>query len=74
MGLKMLLGIILHPFKRIYELSYRQAENEHLAYRARGIENYKNWERMHDMSEVTGTAFTESELYDQINGGGMIAY
>lgn len=66
--LRLFAGIILHPFKRVYELLYREKENEILAHRAKGRNNYKNWQRMHDMSHVTNTGYTTSPLYGKIGG------
>ncbi len=72
MGFKLFWGIIRYPFKRLYEMCYRKTENEILAKKAEGRRNYKCWLRMHDMSSVTNTAYTESELYGKIGTGNFI--
>lgn len=63
---RMLKGIILHPFKRVCELIYRQTENRILKNNADGRNNYKMWRRMHEMSSVTNTGYTESDLLSKI--------
>lgn len=60
---RMLAGIILHPFKM---LRNRKRENALLVQKAEMSRNYKMWERMHDMSDVTNTAYTSSDLYRQL--------
>ena len=63
---RMLKGIILHPFKRVCEFVYRPSENEILKNRAEGRNNYKMWRRMHEMSDVTNTGYTTSDLLPKI--------
>ena len=65
-NLRMAAGIILHPFKMIWRNVYRYTENDILRTHAEWSENYKKWNRMHEMSEVTNTGYTTSELYGNI--------
>lgn len=48
---------------------YRKDENEVLRVQARERQWLKNHERMHDMSELTNTAYTSSELYNNLYKG-----
>lgn len=69
---RMLKGIILHPFKRVFEFVYRPSENEILKNRAEGRDNYKMWRRMHDMSDVTNTGYTTSDLLPRIGSNRFV--
>jgi len=66
-NLRMIAGIILHPV-RILAANYRRSTYERII-RRHVIENWhwKNWERMHNMSVVTKTAYTKSELYGNLD-------
>lgn len=64
--LRMAWGIIKYPFKRVYELFYRTAENEMLKSAARNRERQMMWSIMHEMSDVTNTAYTSSPLYKKL--------
>lgn len=68
---RMLLGIILHPY-RIIRANLRRGKYESII-RKSVRENWwkKNHERMHDMSEVTNTGYTESELYKNLYRGAL---
>lgn len=63
---RMFAGIILHPFKMIRRNFYRCEENDILRTHAEWSENYKMWNRMHEMSRLTDTAYTTSELLERI--------
>ena len=59
-----MLKIIIGFFKL-----YRKDDNEELRVAARERQWLKNHERMHDMSELTNTAYTSSELYKNLYKG-----
>lgn len=67
--LRMLAGIILHPVKMVVFRLRRIDENYKLIQNARQRQWSKNHERMHDMSRLTGTAYTSSELYNDLYHG-----
>lgn len=61
--LRIIAGIILHPV-RILAANYRRKTYENII-RRHVAENWhwKDYDRMHWMSQVTGTAFTKSDIY-----------
>lgn len=61
--LRMIAGIILHPVRMIVARYYRNTYQNIIR---RGIDerwHWKDYDRMHYMSKVTGTAYTKSEIY-----------
>lgn len=62
-------GIILHPFRVCAMQFYRKRENMALLMNARQRAWEKNHERMHEMSLLTNTAYTESPLYMNLYHG-----
>ena len=62
-------GIILHPFRVFAMKFYRKRENMELLLNARQRAWEKNHERMHAMSLLTNTAYTESLLYGNLYNG-----
>ena len=62
-------GIILHPFRVFAMKFYRKRENMELLMNARQRMWEKNHERMHAMSFLTNTAYTESPLYQNLYNG-----
>ena len=68
---RMIYGIIAHPFKMIIRSFYRAEENHTLMCDARERTWKKNHERMHDMSLLTNTAYTSSELYGNLYRGAI---
>lgn len=72
--MRIFAGIILHPAKVVWMKCYRKQENELLARGADRRYNFKAWARMHDMSEVTNTAYTSSDIYKQIFGKDMCSH
>ncbi len=67
--LRIFAGIILHPVRVIAMKFYRKRENEELLINARQRTWEKNHERMHNMSLLTNTAYTESFLYKNLYYG-----
>ena len=67
--LRIFAGIILHPVRVIAMKFYRKRENEELLMNARQRTWEKNHERMHNMSLLTNTAYTESFLYKNLYYG-----
>lgn len=67
--MRMFAGILLHPAKKIFRLTYRKSENDILLSRARRRQWEKNHERMHEMSLLTNTAYTKSPLCDNLYFG-----
>ena len=67
--LRMIWGIVRYPIKRMLEIRYRQEENQELISECRARTWKKNHERMHWMSIVTDTAYTGSELYNNLYRG-----
>ena len=66
-NLRLIAGIILHPV-RIWQANTRKSRMEgEIQRRVRYSWQNKNWERMHDMSTVTNTAYTSSELYKNLD-------
>ena len=59
----MIAGILLHPVRIMVANSRRNKLQRILSNKVRYNTKCKMWERMHDMSDVTGTAYTSSELY-----------
>lgn len=64
--LRMIAGIILHPVRvlvaNINRDTYQKIINRSIAFR----QHWKDHERMHNMSDVTGTAYTKSEIYARL--------
>ncbi len=62
----MIAGIILHPVRmiiaRYYRKTYESIIRRHIA------ENWywKDHDRMHNMSDVTNTAYTKSDIYARL--------
>lgn len=65
--LRMIAGIILHPF-RIIAANYRRDTYQRII-RRHITENWhwKNYHRMHEMSDITRTAYTKSELLGKLD-------
>lgn len=72
--LRLIAGILLHPVKKVLRLTYRTSENEILISAARRRQWEKNHERMHGMSHLTNTAYTESPLYKNLYAGAPERY
>lgn len=66
---RMIAGIILHPMRVVNEKFYRERENMELLENARERQWKKNHERMHEMSRLTNTAYTQSPLYGNLYYG-----
>lgn len=66
---RLLAGIILHPVKMFVCRFYRTNDNYILTRDARERQWKKNWERMHEMSRLTKTAYTSSPLYLDLYDG-----
>lgn len=66
---KLFAGIVLHPVRVIAMKFYRKRENMELLMNARQRAWEKNHERMHSMSLLTNTAYTESFLYRNLYYG-----
>lgn len=64
---RMIAGIILHPV-RILVANYRRSTYQNII-RRHIIENWhwKNYDRMHYMSEVARTAYTKSDLLNHLD-------
>lgn len=62
-NLRIIAGIVLHPFRIMAANSRRAKLERKLQNSVRYNTHHKAWERMHNMSAVTGTAFTESPMY-----------
>lgn len=60
---------IYYFIKRLIKSRLRRDENRFLTRCARERQWAKNHERMHAMSFVTNTAYTSSELYDNLYKG-----
>ena len=71
---RLLLGIFLHPVKKIMRCTYRKSENDLLLSAARHRQWQKNHERMHKFSFITNTAYTESPLYENMYAGAPERY
>lgn len=63
---RIIIGIIAHPFKVLAHRFYRSADELSIQSRVRRNAEYKAWERMHNMSEVTNTGYTTSEIYEKL--------
>ena len=66
---RMFAGILLHPVKMIAQKFYRKSDNCKLLQAARRRQFEKNHERMHAMSQLTNTAYTQSPLYLNLYAG-----
>lgn len=67
----MFAGIILHPV-RILAARFRRAKlEEEIRDNIRANWWQKNHRRMHEMSEITNTAYTRSELYGNLYAGAL---
>ncbi|MBQ9560567.1 MAG: hypothetical protein IJV08_11420 [Bacteroidaceae bacterium] len=69
--LRLLAGIILHPFKCIYHKFYRTTDEMVIRDRVRQSWWLKNHERMHEMSFLTNTAYTGSDLNADLHHGAL---
>lgn len=67
--MRMFAGILLHPVKKIFRLTYRKSENDILLSRARRRQWEKNHERMHEMARLTNKSWTSSPLCDNLYFG-----
>ena len=68
---RMFAGIILHPV-RILAARFRRAKlEEEICGNIRENWWQKNHRRMHEMSEITNTAYTKSELYGNLYAGAL---
>lgn len=65
-SIRLFAGIVLHPLRVIAMKFYRKRENLDLMMNARERTWKKNHARMHDMSLLTNTAYTESFLYQNL--------
>ncbi len=68
-SMRLFCGIVLHPVRVVAMKFYRRGENLELMYSARDLQKKKNHRRMHEMSDVTNTAYTESSLYNDLLRG-----
>lgn len=60
---RMIAGIILHPVRILVARYYRNTYQEIIQRNIAERDYWKEYYRMHDMSEVTRTAYTTSEIY-----------
>lgn len=68
---RMLAGIVLHPVRMIIaRLRRAKLENE-IRDNIRANWWQKNHRRMHEMSEITRTAYTRSDLYGNLYAGAL---
>ena len=66
---RMIAGIILHPVRILRANARKSRMEEEIQNKVRLSWHWKNWQRMHDMSTVTNTAYTSSELYKNLYHG-----
>jgi hypothetical protein len=62
----MIAGIILHPVRILVAHYYRNTYQNVIRRNIAERWHWKNYDRMHHMSEVTGTAYTKSDLYGKL--------
>jgi len=62
----MIAGIILHPVRMIVARYYRNTYQNIIRRSIAERQYWKDYDRMHHMSEVTGTAYTKSDLYARL--------
>lgn len=69
--LRMLAGIILHPLRVILGSIYRKERESVIRECVRDNWWMKNHRRMHEMSTITGTAYTDSALLGNLYQCGL---
>ena len=63
---RIIAGIVLHPVRMI-AARYRRSTYENIIRRhVNENEYWKCYHRMHEMSDVTGTAYTKSDIYPRL--------
>lgn len=64
--LRMIAGIILHPVRMIVARYYRNTYQNIIRRNIAERQHWKDYDRMHYMSDVTNTAYTRSEIYARL--------
>ena len=64
---RILAGIILHPVRVLIARARRTRDERKIRNKVMLNWQHKAWERMHNMSDVTNTAYTKSEIYPKLH-------
>lgn len=69
--LRLVVGIILHPFRSIIYRMERRTNERVIRFRVKENWWHKNHERMHNMSWLCNEAYTKSDLYFNLHHGAL---